>query len=97
MTGLLELPINYNRATTKERRLAREQYVQEQYGLCLFCDMPLALPPADAVREAFVDRTLFPPNFFKYPQHLHHDHDSGLTIGTVHARCNAVLWQYFGE
>lgn len=32
-----------------------------------------------------------------YPVHLHHDHKTGLTIGAVHAKCNAVLWQYYGE
>lgn len=97
MTGLLELPIRYDQATTKERRQAREQYVQEQYALCLFCDAPLAGDPAKAVVEAPVDAELFPQGFFKYPYHLHHDHVTGLTIGTVHARCNAVLWQFFGE
>jgi hypothetical protein len=40
---------------------------------------------------------LFPPNFFKWPVHLHHDHRTGMTIGAVHCRCNAVLWQYHGE
>jgi hypothetical protein len=29
--------------------------------------------------------------------HLHHSHETGMTIGAVHARCNAVLWQYHGE
>jgi hypothetical protein len=28
---------------------------------------------------------------------LHHCHQTGLTIGAVHAKCNAVLWQYHGE
>ncbi|AGI61771.1 hypothetical protein VCO139_0016 [Vibrio phage VCO139] len=40
---------------------------------------------------------LFPKNMFQYPIHLHHDHNTGMTIGAVHARCNAVLWEYYGE
>ena len=45
----------------------------------------------------YITNSLFPPNFFKWPVHLHHSHDTGMTIGAVHARCNAVLWQYHGE
>jgi hypothetical protein len=44
-----------------------------------------------------IDRELFPPGFFNYPVHLHHSHNSGLTIGAVHSYCNAVLWHYHGE
>ena len=40
---------------------------------------------------------LFPESFFKYPVHLHHSHDTGKTIGAVHAYCNAVLWEYYGQ
>jgi hypothetical protein len=40
---------------------------------------------------------LFPELFLKYPVHLHHSHVTGLTIGAVHAYCNAVLWVYHDE
>jgi hypothetical protein len=40
---------------------------------------------------------LFPPNFLKYPVHLQHNHDTDMTEGAVHARCNAVMWQYHGR
>ena len=36
-------------------------------------------------------------NFFKWPVHLHHCHDTGMTTGAVHCYCNAVLWQYPGK
>ena len=32
-----------------------------------------------------------------HPIHLHHDHDTDLTIGAVHAYCNAILWEYHNE
>ena len=41
-------------------------------------------------------KTIFPENFFDHSIHLHHDHDTGMTIGAVHAHCNAVLWEYEG-
>lgn len=33
----------------------------------------------------------------RYPVHLQHNHDTGMTEGAVHARCNAVMWQYLGR
>ena len=50
-----------------------------------------------AVTELEIHEELFPKNFFDHPIHLHHDHETGMTIGAVHAQCNAVLWQYHGE
>jgi len=29
--------------------------------------------------------------------HLHHNHETDMTEGAVHAYCNAVLWQYEGK
>ncbi len=28
----------------------------------------------------------------RWPTHLHHDHDTGLTIGAAHGACNIWLW-----
>jgi len=58
---------------------------------------PLDGPPDESVSELPVHRDLFPVGFFKNPHHLHHNHETGMTIGTVHAYCNAVLWEYHGE
>jgi hypothetical protein len=91
------LPVNYNLLTSDERREVREQYAKQQNGLCCHCQHPLLGNPSPEVQAKPVDKGLFPTGFFQWPQHLHHNHKSGLTIGTVHARCNAVLWQYHGE
>lgn len=92
----MNLPINYNKLSTKERKQVREQYVLIQEGLCCFCKNSLGNRPNDEVDKIPINDDLFPKEFLKYPIHLHHCHNSGMTIGAVHAKCNAVLWQYFG-
>lgn len=93
----LTLPIVYADAHWSVRKQAREQYVKMQGGLCHFCDQSLTKPPSSRVTQAVINKSLFPQTMFKYPVHLHHDRKTGLTIGAVHARCNAYLWQYLGE
>ena len=91
------LPIKYREAHWSVRREVRNQYVEEQKGLCHHCKAPLSGPPHKDVLKLSVNATLFPDNFFKYPVHLHHCHKTDYTIGAVHNHCNAVLWEYHGE
>ena len=91
------LPVEYSRLEQWERRLVREQYICEQFGKCYWCDEPLDGEPSDNVKNKKVNWKLFPPNFMKYPVHLQHDHGTDLTEGAVHAKCNAVMWQYHGR
>lgn len=93
----IELPVDYTMLNPRQRKLVREQYVVEQQGECCYCGGSLDGEPAEEVRDLFVDLRLFPVGFLKYPVHLHHDHNTGMTIGAVHSRCNAVLWQYHGS
>lgn len=93
----MELPVNYNNCNSNRRRAVREEYVRIQDGKCHHCGMPLNEQPSNEVVAAYIDLSLFPPKFLEWPVHLHHDHDTGMTIGAVHARCNAYLWQYHGE
>ena len=93
----LKLPNNYNLLTPKERRLVREEYIKKQKGLCYYCGEDLNKKPRKDIRKLSVTKHIFPPNFFKYPVHLHHDHDDGMTIGAVHCHCNAVLFEYEWE
>lgn len=88
------LPTDYTLLTTKQRKIVREQYVLNQKGLCVLCRKPLELDP---VTTFTINKELFPIGFFNNPIHLHHNHKTGMTIGAVHAKCNAILWQYFGE
>lgn len=90
-------PVHYDTLTPPEKRQVREQYVIEQNGLCYWCHCPLDQQPPKDIQDTYVNLYLFPPNFLKHPIHLQHDHDSGLTEGAVHARCNAIMWQYHGR
>ena len=91
------LPVNYNSLHWKERASVRKQYITEQEGRCKHCGGHLTEEPPSYIKDYDILWTLFPPNFLKYPVHLHHCHSTGMTIGAVHALCNAVLWQYHGE
>lgn len=91
------LPQHYPSLKREEIRVVREAYVKEQKGLCAYCQTPLVEEPAAHIQAAWIDESLFPPTMFKFPIHLHHNHDTGMTIGAVHARCNAYAWQYEGE
>jgi hypothetical protein len=93
----MKLPIDYRTATWQERKKAREQYVKLQENKCYYCGGVLSETPPEKIKSKKINWKLFPPNFLKYPIHLHHSHDTGKTIGAVHALCNAVLWQYEGE
>lgn len=92
-----ELPTDYNRLSSRMRAIIRVEYAQRQKGFCHYCNAPLDSLPSPEVRAKKVDWRYFPPGFTRSPLHLHHDHKTGMTIGVVHALCNAVLWQYHGE
>ncbi len=90
----MKLPANYNESNRKQRQLIREEYVRQQDGKCHHCGEPLSQEPTN---KPPINWLLFPKQFTRYPVHLHHDHETGMTIGAVHAYCNAILWQYHGE
>ena len=93
----MDLPKNYNELSIQERKLVREEYSRIQGGLCYHCKSPLVGKPSDDIIGKLVNVRLFPKTFFQWPVHLHHNHKTGMTIGAVHNRCNAVLWQYENE
>lgn len=93
----MKLPANYETMHWTERKAVREEYVRRQDGKCQHCGESLAGEPSSKVRGKSIRKSLFPKSFFNYPVHLHHCHKTGMTIGAVHNRCNAVLWQYHGE
>ena len=93
----MKLPVNYDSLSWKARRLAREQYIKEQGGNCAWCKGPLSEEASKEAKRLWINSKLFPTGFFDHPVHLHHDHDTGMTIGAVHNTCNAILWQYHGK
>ena len=93
----LTLPINYDKSHWSVRKKAREQYCMQQMWKCWHCGEDLHFNPPKSVMEKPINMKLFPKGMLDNPIHLHHDHKTGMTIGAVHARCNCVLWQYYGE
>ncbi len=93
----MRLPVNYNKLSTGSRKLVRMEYIRRQKSCCWYCKGVLFESPPKTVLNKVLDMRAFPPHFLDYPVHLHHDHDTGMTIGAVHAYCNGVLWQYHDE
>lgn len=95
--GRHKLPLDYTKLHWRLRKEVREQYIDEQEGYCMYCGCSLKEEPPPRIRNKRINLDLFPPNFLKYPIHLQHNHDTGMTEGAIHAFCNAVLWQYEGR
>ena len=91
------LPQDYTKLNSTKRRKVREEYVKVQKGKCCYCGESLDKNPCSSVRNKPITKAFFPRGFFNYPIHLHHNHDTGLTIGAIHCYCNAVSWEYDGE
>lgn len=94
---MYKLPVYYNKLHAHQRREVREQYIKQQNNLCYWCKGSLDRPPPQHIQKKSINLALFPTNFLQHPIHLQHDHKTGLTEGAVHARCNAVMWQYHGK
>lgn len=93
----MKLPQKYDDINSRQRKEVREAYVLAQRGLCYHCKESLDKDPPASIRQLKINWRLFPRGFLRWPVHLHHSRESGWTLGAVHARCNAVLWQYHGE
>lgn len=96
-TKKYNLPVKYENLQINEKRAVRLQYMKEQSMLCQYCNYSLVEKPSHKVEMAPISWNKFPKGFQKSPIHLHHNHDTEMTIGAVHMRCNAYLWQYKGE
>lgn len=93
----MDIPAHYPSLEWNERRAVRSAYIERQNGSCAYCKSPLGSEPPKRIRRKPIDWGKFPPGFLRHPVHLHHCHDTGMTVGAVHSYCNAVLWQYHGE
>lgn len=96
-TKKYDLPVNYDELQQHQRRAVRLQYMREQNMNCYYCKHNLRTDPPKYILKKKINWDLFPKNFLDNPVHLHHHHDTGMTIGAVHAFCNAALWQYHKE
>ena len=92
-----ELPVEYTSLTPIERREVRMQYSKLQNDCCYYCKGKLNEEPPRKIQNTKITPELYPEGFFTHPVHLHHSHVTHMTIGAVHALCNAVLWEYEDE
>lgn len=92
-----KLPVDYDLLTSYQRKEVRLQYIKYQKGSCFYCKCDLTKDAPKNITNKVINWDLFPPNFLKYPIHLQHNHDTGMTEGAVHNYCNAVMWQYDGK
>ena len=93
----IEIPVMYANCPPLVRKLVREEYAKRQGNRCYYCGYDLDLDPPQEIISRPVAWRKLPRHFLAHKIHLHHCHKSGLTLGAVHAYCNAVLWQYHGE
>lgn len=93
----MKLPVLYEDIPPNHRKIVRAEYIRLQKGKCWYCGTLLSEDPHYSVNNKPINKKLFPTHFFTHPIHLQHDHVTGLTEGAVHAKCNAVLWQYEGR
>ena len=93
----LSIPAKYSSLTQVERRKIRERYCKLQNDNCYYCNSSLESDPLAHIQQKYINMKLFPKGFLNHPIHLHHSHKTDLTLGAVHARCNAILWQYHNE
>lgn len=92
-----DLPVLYSGLSGRQRVRVRALYKRKNGPVCAHCGEPLICQPHEKYKNDPINWDLFPKGFLRYPEHLHHDHVTDLTIGVVHAFCNAWLWQYKGE
>lgn len=101
---LLTLPMPYDelRRNWRKKRFVRDAYRAFQDDACCICGGLLA-PYGDApkktrenleILEAVIGKgeAINLSKLQRWPTHLHHNHETGLTVGAAHGACNIWLW-----
>ena len=93
-------PQRYRDLNTNQRRKLLDEYVEHFRGRCLYCHLKLDGKPSRIVRDSAdeIEWDNLPggkEGFLKNPVHLHHDHETGLTLAPIHALCNAHSWEFY--
>lgn len=93
-------PQRYRDLNISQKQELRDQYVDYFRGRCVYCDRQLDDEPHKFVCQSAdeIEWDALPggkEGFLKNPVHLHHDHETGLTLGPVHAQCNAHSWHFY--
>lgn len=93
----IKIPTRYDNLTSYQKANVRREYSRLQGHFCWFCGSSLYGSVNEDIQDLPIDWDLFPggEGFLKYPIHLQHNHDTGMTEGAVHAYCNAFMWNYY--
>ena len=51
----IKLPVDYDKLTQLERKAVREQYIDEQEGLCMYCKESLFKPPPSRITDLVIN------------------------------------------
>ncbi len=94
-----KFPQRYRDLNSNQRRKLRDEYIEYFNGRCMYCDELLDDEPHEFVRQSadqidWDDLAGGKEGFLKNPVHLHHDHQTGLTLAAIHAMCNAHSWHF---
>lgn len=93
---LTKLPVQYSTLSPQDKVRVRLEYIRRQDNRCCYCNAKFTEGIPESIWSKVIHRELFPANFFDYPIHLHHCHQTGFTIGAIHAWCNAVSFEHDG-
>jgi len=86
----LELPIKYSSLSGERLSAVKEAYTCLQRERCWLCGNNLWDLPKYIVENPKLMGLCGNQLAEHSPLHLHHDHDTGLTLGVTHAECNII-------
>ena len=87
----LELPTKYSSLSGERLSAVKEAYICLQRERCWLCGNNLWGLPKYIVENPKLMALCFNKLAEQMPYHLHHDHDTGLTLGVTHAECNIII------
>lgn len=86
----LELPTKYSSLSGERLAVVKEAYICLQRERCWLCGGNLYELPNHVVDNPNLIGLCSSQLAEQHPLHLHHNHDTGLTLGVAHAECNII-------
>lgn len=86
----LELPTKYSSLSGERLSAVKDAYICLQRERCWLCGDNLYELPKYIVDNPNYMGLCYNQLAEQTPLHLHHNHDTGLTLGVAHAECNII-------
>jgi hypothetical protein len=86
----LDLPTKYSSLSGERKSAVISAYICLQRERCWLCGDSLYELPTFIVENPKLMALSYNELAEEHPHHLHHDHDTGLTLGVTHAECNIM-------